>query len=236
MGICIDCSGGIISSKGALLALEGGMLEALARFPCNRDKTPLTRWRNAASRDVDDTSFPLVGVLTGSPSGFDVLDVDTHGIDWFARQHLALTRMHQTRSGGIHLFFRHAEGLRNSVGRIANGVDVRAEGGLIVWWPREGFPVCEAPIAEWPEELLRLAMKSARKRTLRRSGAVHVSGVDVSGLSKLNVMDYRNRDDWLRLMMAAHSAGVDKEVFIDWSTSDELYADDWEEIERSGMP
>jgi Bifunctional DNA primase/polymerase, N-terminal len=86
------------------------MIATLPRFPCNRDKTPLTRWRNSASRDVDDTDFPLVGVLTGSPSGFDVLDVDIAGLPWFDSQHLPLTRMHQTRSGGIHLFFRHAQG------------------------------------------------------------------------------------------------------------------------------
>jgi hypothetical protein len=51
-------------------------------------------------------------------------------------------------------------------------------------------------------------------------------------LSKLNPIDYRGRDDWLRLMMACHAAGIDREEFIGWSVSDPLYGNDWGEIER----
>jgi hypothetical protein len=90
---------------------------------------------------------------TGEPSGISVLDVDADGLAWFDAEQLPLTRMHQTRSGGLHLLFRHAEGLRNSASAIAPGVDVRAEGGFVVWWPREGLPVCDAPLAEWPQQL-----------------------------------------------------------------------------------
>jgi hypothetical protein len=31
--------------------------------------------------------------------------------------------------------------MRNSVGKIAKGVDVRAAGGFVIWWPRQGAPV-----------------------------------------------------------------------------------------------
>jgi hypothetical protein len=96
----------------------------------------------------------LVGMPTGEPSGIAVLDVDDlEGLAWFDAQHLPLTRLHQTRSGGLHLLFRHPPGLRNSASVIAPDVDVRADGGLIVWWPRQGLEVCDAPLAEWPGEL-----------------------------------------------------------------------------------
>jgi hypothetical protein len=76
--------------------------------------------------------------------------------------------MHQTRSGGLHLFFRHASsGLRNSASKIAQGVDTRCDGGYVIWWPSAGFSVlCDAPIADWPEWLLAgLLPKPSRVRT-----------------------------------------------------------------------
>jgi hypothetical protein len=47
--------------------------------------------------------------------------------------------------------------MRNSNRRIAPGVDVRGDGGYVIWWPREGFPVVDLPLADWPEWLLELA-------------------------------------------------------------------------------
>ena len=45
-------------------------------------------------------------------------------------------------------------GLRCSSGRIAAGVDVRAEGGYVIWWPGVGLPVTsEMPVAAWPRWL-----------------------------------------------------------------------------------
>ena len=75
-----------------------------------------------------------------------MLDVDTKagqsGLPSFEANDDALppTRRHRTRSGGLHLVFRHRDGLRCSTSRIALGIDVRAEGG-VVWWPAAGLPV-----------------------------------------------------------------------------------------------
>jgi hypothetical protein len=45
-------------------------------------------------------------------------------------------------------------------------VDVRADGGYVVWWPREGLRVVsDAPIADWPEWLLGLARGGSGSRT-----------------------------------------------------------------------
>src|SRR5262249_11713673 len=102
---------------------------------------------------------PLVGVPTGEANGFDVLDIDLEGRSWWDahRAELPATQTHVTRSGGAHLLFKHAEGLRCSAGRIATGVDVRADGGFVIWWPRQGLR--SIPGELWPGWLLELARK-----------------------------------------------------------------------------
>jgi hypothetical protein len=83
----------------------------------------------------------LVGVPTGKPSGIFVLDIDSvkhpEADEWLERYapYIPDTRQHRTQSGGLHLLFRHRDGLRNSEGKLHKGVDTRGEGGYIVWWP-----------------------------------------------------------------------------------------------------
>jgi hypothetical protein len=136
-------------------------LAALLRFPCDRDKHPLvTAWQKNAGRR-DHSRWPLVGVPTGAVNGFDVLDIDLEALGWRDqnRDRFPFTQVHTTRSGGWHFLFKHHSGLRNSASRIAPGVDVRADGGFIIWWPREGLPFTTAEFAEWPEWLLELASR-----------------------------------------------------------------------------
>lgn len=62
-----------------------------------------------------------------------------------------------------HLFFQHEFGLKCSAGRIAVGVDVRADGGYVIWWPGIGLPVIsEKPMAMWPEWLAHNLSSSSR--------------------------------------------------------------------------
>jgi hypothetical protein len=83
----------------------------------------------------------LVGVPTGEPSGLFVIDIDCgkhpEAQDWLEAVSPSLpeTRTHATRSGGWHLLFRHRDGLRNSAGKLAKGVDTRGDGGFVIWWP-----------------------------------------------------------------------------------------------------
>lgn len=53
-------------------------------------------------------------------------------------------------------------------------------------------------------------------------------------LSVLNPEEFRNQDDWLTLMQACHhaTAGDGRMEFIEWSTSDPLYADHGEIVGR----
>jgi|SRR5215831_12972102 len=165
------------------------MIETLPRFPCSLSKKPLTgRGFYDARSNCDDTDFPLVGVPTGSVSGLDVLDVDVAGLDWLKSHRLPETRVHETRSGGRHLFFKHCDGLRNSAGRIAKGIDVRADGGYVIWWPRNGYRVLsDAEMVEWPGWLLGIAMGSVLEApggSVDGTGSECMDGERVHGASR----------------------------------------------------
>jgi hypothetical protein len=159
----------------ALSAALDLALRGIVCFPCRADKAPACRSGfkaatsdPAALRDLwQRHPGPLIGVTTGEANGFDVLDVDPrHGGDAWLAQHrdrLPITRTHATRSGGLHLLFQHAPGLRCSAGKVAPGVDVRADGGFVICWPAAGFPVVtDAPIAPWPNYLLVALMPQPR--------------------------------------------------------------------------
>jgi len=99
------------------------------------------------------------------------------------------TLTHETPSGGLHLLFRHAQGLRCSAGRIARGVDVRASGGYIIWHPAALCRVLvEGPIADWPEWLLELARPrfatTATTSNEKRGNGPPMSGVIAGRIPK----------------------------------------------------
>jgi hypothetical protein len=105
----------------------------------------------------------LVGVPTGSVSGFDVLDLDfarhQEAVDWWRanKSGIPITLIHRTRSGGIHCLFRHDDGTRSVNGWFEAGVDVKANGGYIIWWPAHGCEIaCNALISDWPRWLIRV--------------------------------------------------------------------------------
>jgi putative DNA primase/helicase len=79
-----------------------------------------------------------VGIATGSPSGIFVLDVDGKvgkaSLKKLEAKHGPLPRTVTVKTGkGRHLYFR-CDGARigNSVKRLANGIDVRGDGGYVV--------------------------------------------------------------------------------------------------------
>lgn len=140
-------------------------------FPIAASKRPTSphAFKDAATEAADirrlwrDHPGPLLGVPTGKVTDLLVLDLDitkhTAAAEWFERfaPYLPETRQQTTRSGGLHLFFRHVEGLRNSAGRIALGVDVRAEGGSIIVWQPEAWLDRPRPLADAPQWLIEMA-------------------------------------------------------------------------------
>jgi Bifunctional DNA primase/polymerase, N-terminal len=146
-------------------ALRAAMQLPFPSFPCNEQKRPTTKngFKDAAIATHGVATLwarhpgVLVGVPTGPASGFAVLDIDSAkgGAAWWAenRARLPQTRLQETRSGGLHVLFKHRAGLKCSVSKIAAGIDVRAEGGYIICWPAAGFSVVDHPPADWPEWL-----------------------------------------------------------------------------------
>lgn len=141
-------------------------------FPCKPDKTPLTRnGFKDASTDLDQVRewwgqypYAVPGVPTGEASGLFALDVDRKkGKDGFATLasmgvEVPATRTHKTQSGGAHILFEMPKGvsLKNTVDELGSGLDTRADGGYIVWWPANGLPVenADAGILPMPQWLL----------------------------------------------------------------------------------
>lgn len=137
-----------------------------AVFPVGKDKTPRTpNGHKAASTNAAhiramaaEYGFVLVGIRTGETSNLAVLDIDKqhNGLEWYeANKHrLPDTYTYRTRSGGLHLWFKHKPPMRCSTAKIAPGIDVKAEGGYIIHWPVAGMEVINnAPLAGWPEWL-----------------------------------------------------------------------------------
>jgi hypothetical protein len=154
-----------------------------ALFPCNEDKLPtLKRWPERASTEAQTIERlwrhypgPLIGIATGEASGIDALDLDVkHDAArawWLAhRDQMPPTRAFRTRSGGVHFYFRHAPGVRNSAGKIALGVDVRGSGGFVISWFAAGLPCLNhAPTTWWPPWLLQLILPPPPKPIERRA-------------------------------------------------------------------
>jgi bifunctional DNA primase/polymerase-like protein len=161
----------------AMTPLEAAIATGLPCFPCwGNSKAPTIPGPGGHKHATADPAElralwrrhpgPLVGVRTGEASGRSVLDIDgpkhPEADVWLAahRAQLPETRIHRTRSGGLHFVFQHVPGVRTSTGRPgrpARGVDARGEGGYVIWWPAAGCPVvCDAPLAPWPQWLSRV--------------------------------------------------------------------------------
>ena len=163
-------------AEALLLAARG-----LACLPCSTAKRPTCpHGLHDASAAAENLCAlwrrhpgPLVGVRTGVASGIDVLDLDQKHLEaraWWIRNRRRIppTLVHRTRSGGLHLIFRHVADTRCSAGRIARGVDVRGDGGYAIWWPAAGFPVLYDMVpAPWPEWLRTASSSSGHVPALR---------------------------------------------------------------------
>jgi hypothetical protein len=173
-----------MTAETIAMALGGALMlasEDRPCLPCAGSKRP-TSPRGFLDASADPialrelwSKYPgqLVGVRTGDASGIDVLDLDRkhpQAAEWWNahRDSLPVTRVHRSRSGGLHLFFQHTPDMRCSASRIARGVDVRGDGGYVIWWPIAGLPVlCDAPLALWPEWLRIQLLSPQRREALR---------------------------------------------------------------------
>jgi hypothetical protein len=183
-------------------------------FPCRiADKRPACQHSfydavtNAA--DIEELWRAYPGELIGVRAGivFDCLDIDAKheaAHAWWEkhRHEIPTTRAHRTRSGGIHLLFRPVERMRCSAGKLVDGVDIRASGGYIIWWPASGYPVLtDAPLAPWPDWLL--AEFAPKPQPIKQT---------------TNVLQFRG-DSWLRGLArkVANAAGGRRNSTLFWA-------------------
>lgn len=108
------------------------------------------------------------GLATGKESGIIVLDFDgDNGKATFDRmiRDLRDTRIHRTGTGGFHVFFTHPGGTIGNRVRILPGLDIRADGGMVVIPPsihasgRRYESANEAEILPLPETIRLLLAK-----------------------------------------------------------------------------
>jgi hypothetical protein len=125
-------------------------------FPCEANgKRPLIKhdarpWGQTTDLDEvraywgDIYAGCNIGIPTGEPSRVFVLDVDKKGgaeghvtLATLIAQHGPLpdTIEAATPSGGNHYLFQHIPGIRNTAGKLGNGLDTRGDGGYIVAVP-----------------------------------------------------------------------------------------------------
>jgi hypothetical protein len=189
-------------------------------FPYDVDKRPLTpHGFQDATTDPEIISawaelWPdaLIGMPTGELSGIAVVDIDVRegkdGRAWLADHGhmLAGARRVKTRSGGLHVYFQHPPGLRSSAGKIAPGVDVRAEGGYVVRWDCHGGEATGEPTPMPAELHAALLARQPRKQAALRDPedlAPPSAQAVVDLLDSLPHPEDLDRDDWLRVGMAA---------------------------------
>src|SRR5262245_40874781 len=105
-------------------AIELGR-KGYSSFPCRLDKKPFPGSHGCLDASTNDedlkclwSQYPgeLVGVATGPPSHIVVLDIDNkpEAKEWWTsnKARLLPTRVHRTRSGGLHLLYGDYDGLR----------------------------------------------------------------------------------------------------------------------------
>ena len=130
-----------------------------------------TAWQDAERVDVTEMLRKRpranLGVRTGAPAGFWVLDIDPEGMDAMAAlraEHgpLPITRVHKTGGGTFHYFFLMPDfDVTNRRGKLPKGIDARGTGGQVVLPPSvsgkgEYTIVRDVPMVAAPEWLLEL--------------------------------------------------------------------------------
>jgi Protein of unknown function (DUF3987)/Bifunctional DNA primase/polymerase, N-terminal/Primase C terminal 1 (PriCT-1) len=166
------------------LAEEQGM----PVFPCRPDKKPYTlHGLKDASKNIEQITrwwqqWPnaLIGVPTGKASGLLVVDVDPIGADWYRQNaaRLAPGRVHSSPRGH-HLPYRMPKAdVRNSAGKLAPGIDVRGEGGYIIWWPAHGHEAVGSleELTDPPEWLLAQLTEAKPAAVVKLNGHAHNEG------------------------------------------------------------
>ena len=125
-------------------------------IPAARKKPALkwSQWQrqraSASELALWDQSQSNIGIVTGSISGLTVLDFDNReSLEIAKKRGLIPPTWTVETPRGVHVYFRHEPGIRNSAGKVEGleGVDVRGEGGFVVA-PGSTFEPDDSELAE----------------------------------------------------------------------------------------
>ena len=218
-------------------------------FPCAADKRPrIARGFHGATQDAGQIrawwrQWPeaLVGVPTGQGTGLVVIDYDpdkatqaTHA--WIA-EHTSLlcsTRSHKTGRGGLHYVFRSTDRYQTGVdlvldGSPRKGIDLRGNGGYVIWWPLHTGEPTQAPIAPLPANLIDERRFEARRdlAPLPSMSPATWRAEHDRAQSALATLAPDGYEHWIRIGMAIHhaSGGSDEgfALWHEWSARGESY-------------
>lgn len=159
-------------------------------FPCKGDKSPLTQngFYDAVSEPNQvrelflsyGADAKMIGGRMGEASGLVAIDVDLYkpgGEAWYKARvdanELTDTRMHLTKSGGLHLLYE-AENIASTV--ITEGVDVKGEGGYIILPGSPGYTVKQEGLRPIPQGLVE-AIRLARKNNNLIGDSAHEAAI-----------------------------------------------------------
>ena len=218
-------------------------------FPCKVDKSPYTPhgFKDATQDEAQIRqwwrSWPkaLVGVPTGSTNGLVVIDYDPDkdsgtAKEWIQNHSEALisTRVNDTRrEGGKHYIYNTAHAYQSGSDVVLDGIkrhglDIRAEGGYVIWWTAEGKHT-EGDIQPLPAGLLDERLKTNHTAPMPQTGSpMLISASDWSRdrervIAALPFIDAADRDNWVKVGQAIHLAtsGSDdgSSIWHRWSAS-----------------
>jgi hypothetical protein len=151
-----------------MVQIEAGKVPAISWETYQVDRaTPvvLTQWFYGENARYN------IGIVTGKVSQLVVIDIDANkgGFEWLNSTKLISSHMVRTGGGGYHLYFHYTGPPIGNRVRLAEGVDVRAEGGQVAappslhhsghryTWITEdgGLPIgLPTTIPEWLEKML----------------------------------------------------------------------------------
>jgi len=189
--------------EGALEWAEMG----IPVFPCGAGKQPLTK--NGFKDAVTDpaavkklfgkfnSSARMIGARMGKESGIFAVDFDlykSNSVKEYMEElieegSLPDSRIHRTKSGGLHILYSHDSVWPNT--QPTEGVDIKGEGGYIIVPPSPGYEVVQEGLIEAPLSLMK------RLATAKRA----VANTTVTEL-KLRIIAARDFHDSLRSMAA----------------------------------
>lgn len=128
------------------------------------------KWQEQATQDQQiinswSTTYPQLkfyGIPTGAENDLLVLDVDPkeNGHETIKKYHVPLTKSQITRSGGVHYLFKYPKDGNTYGNRVGfdQGLDVRGEGGYILYYGADTTPIAEAP--EWLKQVAKSDKKT----------------------------------------------------------------------------